>query len=473
MAQDGKRDPRDFVDSLGRVSWRQRQQEAQREAAADNPGLVRTIYMVAYARVKSVMDFFNDKRQAAVDRADTQMRRAFFDSVHVGDKADDGTRTVTFVDAYGPCQVPVHADAKGGGRLQVLSAAYADASQESVSLIAKAQASGLTDDERRTLRNDMRLAVALAGGDADAMRSDMVTMALACQQHGAPGFTSDPPKTADDFAREIGDVLSGSGVLDRHTTLGAFHATAEQRGLEVGRHTVQSTHERTAADEAGHVDRDKAEAERGRAEGRAQEATQGQPKAEREHATVGETQTGQAEAKQAEAEPQQPAPAPQGARHVMGDGIDVQYADDGSISGSFSIGDPNEFFDVPHGAGFDKDDSQYADDGEPAGIAAMSLDDLGVDVTMAPDAQREDGVQKPSGADSGPDTASDGLGDADDAETGLDDVERPQLVSSGGRGPVDENDVERPHLVSSGSRRLADADGIETPGGEAADELEA
>lgn len=29
MAQDGKRDPRDFVDSLGRVSWRQRQQEAQ------------------------------------------------------------------------------------------------------------------------------------------------------------------------------------------------------------------------------------------------------------------------------------------------------------------------------------------------------------------------------------------------------------------------------------------------------------
>ena len=469
MAQDGKRDPRDFVDSLGRVSWRQRQQEAQREAAADNPGLVRTIYMVAYARVKSVMDFFNDKRQAAADRADTQMRRAFFDSVHVGDKADDGTRTVTFVDAYGPCQVPVHADAKGSGRLQVLSAAYADASQASVSLIAKAQASGLTDDERRTLRNDMRLAIALAGGDADAMRSDMVTMALACQQHGAPGFTSDPPKTADDFAREIGDVLSGSGVLDRHTTLGAFHATAQQRGLEVGRHTVQSTHERTAADEAGHVDRDKAEAkaERGQDEGK------GQPKAEREPATGETTQAGQAEVEQTEAEPQQPAPAPQGARRVTGDGLDVQYADDGSISGSFSVGDPNEFFDVPHGAGFDKDDSQYADDGEPAGIAAMSLDDLGVDVTMAPDAQSEDGAQKPSGADSGRDTASNGLGDAGDAETGLEGVERPQLVSSGGRGPVDENSVERPRLVSSGGRRLADASGIETPGGKDADELEA
>lgn len=465
MAQDGKRDPRDFVDSLGRVSWRQRQQEAQREAAADNPGLVRTIYMVAYARVKSVMDFFNDKRQAAADRADMQMRRAFFDSVHVGDKADDGTRTVTFVDAYGPCQVPVHADAKGSGRLQVLSAAYADASQQSVSLIAKAQASGLTDDERRTLRNDMRLAVALAGGDADAMRSDMVTMALACQQHGAPGFTSDPPKKADDFAREIGDVLSGSGVLDRHTTLGVFHATAQQRGLEVGRHTVQSTHERTAADEAGHVDRDKAEAERGQAKDQRQEARQKQPKAERETqqepATVGEMQ----------AEPQQPAPAPRGARRVMGDGLDVQYDDDGSISGSFSVGDPNEFFDVPHGAGFDKDDSQYADDEEPAGIAAMSLDDLGVDVTMAPDAQREDGAQKPSGADSRPDTVSDGLGDADDAETGLDDVERPQLMSSDGKGPVDENDVERPQLVSSGSRGLADTSGIETPGGEATDEL--
>lgn len=459
MAQDGKRDPRDFVDSLGRVSWRQRQQEAQREAAADNPGLVRTIYMVAYARVKSVMDFFNDKRQAAADRADTQMRRAFFDSVHVGGKADDGTRTVTFVDAYGPCQVPVHADAKGGGRLQVLSAAYADASQESVSLIAKAQASGLTDDERRTLRNDMRLAVALAGGDADAMRSDMVTMALACQQHGAPGFTSDPPKTADDFAREIGDVLSGSGVLDRHTTLGAFHATAQQRGLEVGQHTVQSTHERTAADEAGHVDRDKAE---GKEQTKAERETQQEP------ATVGETQPGQAEA-----EPQEPAPAPQGARHVTGDGIDVQYGDDGSISGSFSIGDPEEFFDVPHGAGFEKDDSQYADDGAPAGVAAMSLDGLGVDVTMAPDAQREDGAQKPSGADSGRDTAFDGLGDADDAETGLDDVERPQLVSSDSQGPVDASDVERPRLVSSGSRRLADASGIETPGGEAADELEA
>ena len=469
MAQDGKRDPRDFVDSLGRVSWRQRQQEAQREAAADNPGLVRTIYMVAYARVKSVMDFFNDKRQAAADRADTQMRRAFFDSVHVGDKADDGTRTVTFVDAYGPCQVPVHADAKGSGRLQVLSAAYADASQASVSLIAKAQASGLTDDERRTLRNDMRLAIALAGGDADAMRSDMVTMALACQQHGAPGFTSDPPKTADDFAREIGDVLSGSGVLDRHTTLGAFHATAQQRGLEVGRHTVQSTHERTAADEAGHVDRDKAEAkaERGQDEGK------GQPKAEREPATGETTQAGQAEVEQTEAEPQQPAPAPQGARRVTGDGLDVQYADDGSISGSFSVGDPNEFFDVPHGAGFDKDDSQYADDGEPAGIAAMSLDDLGVDVTMAPDAQREDGAQKPSGADSRPDTVSDGLGDADDAKTGLDDVERPHLMSSDSQGPADENDVERPRLVSSGGRRLADASGIETPGGKDADELEA
>lgn len=470
MAQDGKRDPRDFVDSLGRVSWRQRQQEAQREAAADNPGLVRTIYMVAYARVKSVMDFFNDKRQAAADRADMQMRKAFFDSVHVGDKADDGTRTVTFVDAYGPCQVPVHADAKGSGRLRVLSAAYADASQESVSLIAKAQGPGLTDDERKALRNDMRLAVALAGGNADAVRSDMVTMALACQQHRAPGFTADPPKTADDFAREIGDVLSGSGVLDRHTTLGAFHATAQQRGLEVGRHTVQSTHERTAADEAGHVDRDKAEAkaERGQAESQAQEATQEQPKAEREPATSEATQTGQVEA-----EPQQPAPAPQGARRVTGDGLDVQYADDGSISGSFSVGDPNEFFDVPHGAGFDKDDSQYADDGEPAGIAAMSLDDLGVDVTMAPDAQREDGVQKPSGADSRPDTASDGLGDADAAETGLDDVERPQLMPSDSQDPVDENGVERPRLVSSGSRRLADESGIETPGGEDADELEA
>ena len=465
MAQDGKRDPRDFVDSLGRVSWRQRQQEAQREAAADDPGLVRTIYMVAYARVKSVMDFFNDKRQAAADRADTQMRRAFFDSVHVGDKADDGTRTVTFVDAYGPCQVPVHADAKGSGRLQVLSAAYADASQASVSLIAKAQASGLTDDERRTLRNDMRLAVALAGGNADAVRSDMVTMALACQQHRAPGFTADPPKTADDFAREIGDVLSGSGVLDRHTTLGAFHATAEQRGLEVGRHTVQSTHERTAADEAGHVDRDKAEADR-KGRGTRQE----QPKAEQAPVTGGERQ---AESRRTDAEPQTPKPAPQGARHVTGDGIDVQYADDGSVSGSFSVGDPNEFFDIPHGVGYDKDDSQYADDGKPSGIAALSLDGLGVDVTMAPDAQREDGTQKPSGADSRPDTSFDGLGDADDAETGLDDVERPQLVSSGSWGPVDASDVERPQLVSSGSRRLADESGIETPGGEATDELEA
>lgn len=454
MPQNGKRDPRDFVDSVGRVSWRQRQQEA----AADNPGLARTIYMVAYARIKSVMDFFSDKRQAAADKADMQMRKAFFDSVHVGSAADDGTRTVTFVDAYGPCQVPVHAETKGRNMTQIRSAVYADASQEGVSLIAKAQGPGLTDDERKALRNDMRLAVALAGGNADAVRSDMVTMALACQQHRAPGFTSDPPKTADDFAREIGDVMSSAGVLDRHTALGAFHATAEQRGLEVGRHTVQSTHERTAADEAGHVDRDKAEAKRGQAEGQGQE----QSKAERE------TQTDQTEA-----EPRQPVPAPQGARHVTGDGIDVQYADDGSISGSFSIGDPNEFFDVPHGAGFEKDDSQYADDGEPAGIAAMSLDDLGVDVTMALDAQREDGAQKPSGADSGHDTASDGLGDADDAETGLDDVERPQLVSSDSQGPVDASDVERPRLVSSGSRRLADESGIETPGGEAADELEA
>ena len=466
MPQNGKRDPRDFVDSVERVSWRQRQQEA----AADNPGLARTIYMVAYARIKSVMDFFSDKRQAAADKADMQMRRAFFDSVHVGDKADDGTRTVTFVDAYGPCQVPVHAETKGRNMTQIRSAVYADASQEGVSLIAKAQGSGLTDDERKALRNDMRLAVALAGGNADAVRSDMVTMALACQQHKAPGFTADPPKTADDFAREIGDVLSGSGVLDRHTTLGAFHATAEQRGLEVGRHTVQSTHERTAADEAGHVDRDKAEAkaERGPAEGRGREATQEQPKAEREPATGEATQT-----EQAEAEPQEPAPAPRGARHVTGDGIDVRYADDGSVSGSFSIGDPNEFFDVPHGAGFDKDDSQYADDGEPAGIAAMSLDDLGVDVTMAPDAQREDGAQKPSGADSGRDTAFDGLGDADDAETGLEGVERPQLVSSDSQGSVDASDVERPHLVSSGGRRLADASGIETLGGKDADELEA
>lgn len=454
MPQNGKRDPRDFVDSVGRVSWRQRQQEA----AADNPGLARTIYMVAYARIKSVMDFFSDKRQAAADKADMQMRKAFFDSVHVGSAADDGTRTVTFVDAYGPCQVPVHAETKGRNMTQIRSAVYADASQEGVSLIAKAQGPGLTDDERKALRNDMRLAVALAGGNADAVRSDMVTMALACQQHRAPGSTSDPPKTADDFAREIGDVMSSAGVLDRHTALGAFHATAEQRGLEVGRHTVQSTHERTAADEAGHVDRDKAEAKRGQAEGQGQE----QSKAERE------TQTDQTEA-----EPRQPVPAPQGARHVTGDGIDVQYADDGSISGSFSIGDPNEFFDVPHGAGFEKDDSQYADDGEPAGIAAMSLDDLGVDVTMALDAQREDGAQKPSGADSGHDTASDGLGDADDAETGLDDVERPQLVSSDSQGPVDASDVERPRLVSSGSRRLADESGIETPGGEAADELEA
>lgn len=459
MPQNGKRDPRDFVDSVERVSWRQRQQEA----AADNPGLARTIYMVAYARIKSVMDFFSDKRQAAADKADMQMRKAFFDSVHVGSEADDGTRTVTFVDAYGPCQVPVHAETKGRNMTQIRSAVYADASQEGVSLIAKAQGSGLTDDERKALRNDMRLAVALAGGNADAVRSDMVTMALACQQHRAPGFTADPPKTADDFAREIGDVLSGSGVLDRHTTLGAFHATAEQRGLEVGRHTVQSTHERTAADEAGHVDRDKAEAER-----KGREATQEQPKAEREPATGEAAQT-----EQAEAEPQTPTPAPQGARHVTGDGIDVRYADDGSISGSFSIGDPNEFFDVPHGAGFDKDDSQYADDGEPAGIAAMSLDDLGVDVTMAPDAQREDGAQKPSGADSRPDTAFDGLGDADDAETGLDDVERPQLVSSDSQGSVDASDVERPHLVSSGGRRLADESGIETPGGKDADELEA
>lgn len=464
MPQNGKRDPRDFVDSVERVSWRQRQQEA----AADNPGLARTIYMVAYARIKSVMDFFSDKRQAAADKADMQMRRAFFDSVHVGSAADDGTRTVTFVDAYGPCQVPVHAETKGRNMTQIRSAVYADASQEGVSLIAKAQGSGLTDDERKALRNDMRLAVALAGGNADAVRSDMVTMALACQQHRAPGFTADPPKTADDFAREIGDVMSSAGVLDRHTALGAFHATAEQRGLEVGQHTVQSTHERTAADEAGHVDRDKAEADR-----KGQGTRQEQPKAEQAPVTGVERPAGQAEARRTDAEPQTPKPAPQGARHVTGDGIDVQYADDGSISGSFSVGDPNEFFDVPHGAGFDKDDSQYADDGEPAGIAAMSLDDLGVDVTMAPDAQREDGAQKPSGADSGRDTASNGLGDADDAETGLEGVERPQLVSSGSQGPVDENSVERPRLVSSGGRRLADASGIETPGGEATDEPEA